>query len=179
MPEGSSRLKPEKPCIVCGGERDRSYAYTTNQGKRSIRMDSRCSKCGNEKNRARHVADREKSRAQSRAWRAKNREYCLAKSREYQQSDHGKAVKAYHQRLRKARMRSGQKDNEAIRAIYLQAKEEQRLIQPCPVFALPELGYQLQVDHIIPLAKGGGHVAENLQIIPIGINMRKGVKCQK
>ena len=34
------------------------------------------------------------------------------------------------------------------------------------------------VDHIIPLSKGGRHVASNLQILPAGLNLRKGTKCR-
>jgi 5-methylcytosine-specific restriction endonuclease McrA len=32
------------------------------------------------------------------------------------------------------------------------------------------------VDHIIPLAKGGAHLPENLQILPAEENLRKGAK---
>lgn len=49
----------------------------------------------------------------------------------------------------------------------------------CPVFDLPELGKKMHVDHIRPLARGGKHEASNLQILPIGINMRKGTKCPR
>lgn len=75
-------------------------------------------------------------------------------------------------------MRSGQGDTPEIRAIYAQAMREELLIQRCPVFDLPELGKKLHVDHRIPLARGGRHEAGNLQILPIGINMRKGVSCR-
>jgi len=44
---------------------------------------------------------------------------------------------------------------------------------------LPELGHKMHVDHVIPLARGGLHHEDNLQILPAGINMRKGVSCPK
>lgn len=88
-------------------------------------------------------------------------------------------MKAKAQRLRKARMRSGQPDDPAIRAIYAEATRIEALIQPCPVFDLPELGKKIHVDHVIPLSKGGKHAASNLQLLPIGLNMRKGVSCPK
>ena len=84
-----------------------------------------------------------------------------------------------HQRLRKARMRSGEDDDEAIRAIYAEAMRIEKIIAPCPVFDIPELGKKMHVDHRMPLARGGRHVVSNLQILPAGINMRKGVKCPK
>lgn len=38
------------------------------------------------------------------------------------------------------------------------------------------LGDKFHVDHIVPLAKGGKHCADNLQVIPAICNLRKGVK---
>lgn len=38
------------------------------------------------------------------------------------------------------------------------------------------LGESFHVDHIIPLAKGGLHTADNLQVIPAIDNLRKGSK---
>lgn len=55
----------------------------------------------------------------------------------------------------------------------------ERVVQCCPVFDIPELGKKMHVDHIMPLSKGGKHVANNLQILPNGINMRKGTRCPR
>lgn len=38
------------------------------------------------------------------------------------------------------------------------------------------LGESFHVDHIIPVAKGGLHVVENLRVIPAICNLRKGTK---
>lgn len=70
-------------------------------------------------------------------------------------------------------MRSQSSDTPAIRAVYAEAMRIEKIIAPCPVFALPELGYKMHVDHIVPLARGGKHAASNLQILPAGINLRK------
>ena len=37
------------------------------------------------------------------------------------------------------------------------------------------LGEKFHVDHIIPIAKGGLHIAENLQVISAKDNLRKGI----
>jgi hypothetical protein len=41
---------------------------------------------------------------------------------------------------------------------------------------LRKQGDDVHVDHIVPLAKGGLHVFENLQILPAVENMRKGAR---
>jgi 5-methylcytosine-specific restriction endonuclease McrA len=38
------------------------------------------------------------------------------------------------------------------------------------------LGIPHEVDHIIPLAKGGLHHPSNLQVIPASVNRRKSAK---
>jgi len=167
----------ERPCIMCGGARDQNYAYTTNQGKRSVRRAPRCKACQSSSRKAARARDPAREHATCKAWRERNPEYTAAKNLEYRQSEHGRAMKAKAQRLRKARMRSGQGDTPAIRAIYDLALKEQHIIKNCPVFDLPELGKKLHVDHVIPLSKGGKHAIGNLQILAIGLNMRKGVTC--
>lgn len=174
---GGRQLK-SRPCILCAGARDSLVNYTTGQGKKSQRWGPRCKTCS-----AKLRAERYRRTGDSgQKWRDANR----PRIREYnalrRQDPEFMALRAYHQRLRKARIRSGQPDDPAIRAVYLQAKEEEKLISKCPVFSLPELGHELQVDHILPLngrTVSGLHVVENLQILPNGLNMRKGNKCQK
>lgn len=173
------RVVTDRPCILCGGPRDHAYAYTTNQGRRSVRLAPRCRDCENRRRKDYHAADRTRSRDNCREWRAANPDYGPAYNRARQSDSAVRARKAYHQRLRKARMRSGQKDNAAIREIYHQAKVIEKLVACCPVFGLPELGHEMQVDHITPLSRGGLHHEDNLQILPKGLNMRKGAKCPK
>lgn len=170
-----------KRCIRCGESLPLgdfySYGYTTRQGRRSTRYESRCRPCA----RARRVLERNiaKEAESGKRWRTLNREASLDGLRRYRQSAQGKRMRAKAQRLRKARMRSGQGNTPAIKAVYTQQAAEQLIVDRyrCPVFDLPELGRKLHVDHRIPLARGGRHEAANLQIIPIGINMRKGVRC--
>jgi len=42
-------------------------------------------------------------------------------------------------------------------------------------FESMSLGEKFHVDHIIPIAKGGLHIAENLQVISAKDNLRKGI----
>jgi 5-methylcytosine-specific restriction endonuclease McrA len=172
--------KPDrvKVCTKCGEEKTvdefSAYGYTTNQGKRSTRYESRCKPCARKRQADYRLANPDVTKAQNK----RRDPAMLARvARAYQQTEHGRAKKAYHQRLRKARMRSRAGDNTAIRAIYAEAMAVEHIVALCPVFDLPELGKKMHVDHIMPLAKGGKHEASNLQILPIGLNMRKGTKC--
>lgn len=170
-----------KRCAMCEETKPLAefyaYGYTNNQGNRGTRYESRCMPCARARRRGVVSADPARYAAESKAWRERNPGRSAERAREYRQTEHGRAVKAKLQRLRKARMRSGQGDNEAIRAIYAEAIRIEQVTAKCPVFDIPELGHRMHVDHIKPLSKGGEHHQDNLQIIPIGINMRKGVKC--
>lgn len=169
-----------KRCIVCGDGKSLSefyaYGYVTKQGKASTRYESRCLSCARARRLAIYHADPEKNREMSNRWKRANRDHLREYSKQKQADPDHRAMKAKSQRLRKARMRSGQGDNAAIRAIYAEAIRIEKLVANCPVFDLPELGHKMHVDHIIPLARGGLHHENNLQILPIGLNMRKGVK---
>ena len=169
-----------KKCATCGESKalDQfySYGYVTNQGKASTRYESRCLECARVRRRNSCHANPEYERRKHREWNLANSEKVKSYRAEKQKCPLHKANKAKAQRLRKARCRSGQGDNAAIRAIYAKAMEIERIIASCPVFALPELGYKMHVDHIVALANGGLHHEDNLQILPAGINMRKGAK---
>lgn len=55
--------------------------------------------------------------------------------------------------------------------------EERKLIQEMYKYARSksiETGEQWDVDHIVPLAKGGLHTPDNLQILPKSVNQKKG-----
>lgn len=174
-----------KTCIVCGGSKLLSefyaYGYRTH-GKRSVRYDSRCKPCARARRRAQHHADPIRSAETSRSWRERNPEMVKDGALAYRRSDHGRKTRALIQRMRAARKRASvdlDEDPEAIRAIYEEAARVEKIIACCPVFDDPILTKRMDVDHIIPLSKGGRHISSNLQILPHGLNIRKAAKCPK
>lgn len=177
------RPEREKVCIRC--ERSKplagfyAYDYTTRQGKRSIRYESRCKECARERRKERSRANPSMDAEVARKRRREKPEWYAEYQKAYQASEHGRAVRAKLQRLRKARMRSRSGDDDAIRAIYAEAMVVERIIANCPVFDIPELGKKMHVDHIFPLSRGGRHDASNLQILPSGLNVRKGASCPR
>jgi 5-methylcytosine-specific restriction endonuclease McrA len=172
-----------KACIRCGESKalNEFYqcAYTRRDGIRSTRYESRCKDCAKERRKERSRANPGMDADISRKRRQEKPDWYPQYNRERQKLPEVKALKAYHQRLRKARMRAQAGDNAEIREIYAEAMRIEQIVACCPVFDLPELGKKMHVDHIRPLARGGRHVASNLQILPIGINMRKGTKCPR
>lgn len=156
-----------------------AYAYTTKQGNRSVRYSSYCKTCQSIKDKKRRLSGNGKHKELSKKWRENNREHHLAILKEYRQSDKGKAKKAELQRLREKNMNRThltKEEREQVDAIYMAARELQRLIDVCPIFNDPLLGKEVHVDHIIPIAKGGKHIPSNLQPMLATFNRRKGAR---
>lgn len=173
----------EKTCIICGDSKPvadfYAYGYNRKDGTRGTRYESRCMPCARQRRIEAYQKNPEADRASNREWCEKNQDALKEYRRTKQKCPEHRSKKAFNQRLRKARARSGSGDNAAIRKIYQYAKEVQAIVSVCPVFDIPELGKEMQVDHIMPLSRGGQHHENNLQVLPKGINMRKGSKCPK
>lgn len=173
-----------KTCIMCGEEKAleefSAYAYTAANGKKSTRYESRCKPCNRIRRRDRYKKSGDKDRATSLAWKDRNRDRLRKYSRDRQMNDpEYRRLKAKAQRKRSARIKCSADKDPSVDAIYDEAVRLEAQIQICPVFDVSELGKKLHVDHIIPIAAGGPHIASNLQILPAGINMRKGSSCLK
>lgn len=173
------RADRSKNCIACGEEKSisefYSYGYKTRQGKQGTRYESRCKPCARIRRRKQYQDTRPHQIKTMAKYRKRTFAARAAYNKRRQSNPEVRALKAYHQRLRKARLRGDGTDDDQIRAIYREAFEIEQIVACCPVFDLPEIGKKMHVDHIIPLSRGGKHAAENLQILPIGLNMRKGV----
>lgn len=99
-----------------------------------------------------YQANREKILAQNKQWRAENRE-------------RKNALNMKAEARRRARKRTTQVDNDPrIDALYEIAAW------------LRAQGDDVHVDHIVPLARGGTHTYENLQILTAQENLRKGAR---
>lgn len=105
----------------------------------------------------------EKNREISRAWQQANREYVRELNRVWRK-DHPDQVRATHQR-RYGRSK-GQLHPQHDRA------KETKLLLRCARLTR-QTGISHHIDHIIPLAKGGWHHHQNLQILPHKLNSGK------
>lgn len=114
--------------------------------------------------RRRYRENLEESRRYHREWKQKwrQREPEKARAAEANRSEAAKARRRARFSERKARIRNCPiGDRSAVAAIYARAAK------------LRQLGFNVEVDHKTPLAKGGSHSADNLQIIPATENGRK------
>lgn len=103
-------------------------------------------------NREYYVRNREKLLERNRTWKAEN-------------PDRVRELRTQHEAVRRARKRTTQVDNDPrITALYEIAAW------------LRSQGDDVHVDHIRPLARGGTHTYENLQILTAQENMRKGAR---
>lgn len=162
-----------KCCIACGQELPlaefSAYKYTTKQGKLSVRYESRCRACNRARRNARYKDPHKRQIDQSTSlrWKHEHKEHLQQYQKGKQTTEEFKALKATHQRLRKARIRAGtnKADTPEIKATYAEAIRLQK-----------ETGVAYHVDHIMPLKHGGKHEAGNLQILTATENMKKGAR---
>ena len=120
----------------------------------------------------------EKRRAQQRKWRLENYEHALRKRAKYRvenaarmrewgrqwRSENRDSVRAYNASRRAIRRaaKAGDACSKAIGVIFQWA----RRLETC-------LGIKYEVDHVMPLSRGGEHSARNLQPLPAVFNRRK------
>ena len=100
-------------------------------------------------------------RAAAKKWRAANKDTVRAWGRAWTQLNKEKyAARAEHRRKLKYQM------SEFDRFVMQEAAKL------CPL-RQAVTGVAWQIDHVVPLAKGGTHVAENLQVVPAQWNAAK------
>lgn len=165
MSEVKSRPQ-RKPCIACNQQKPDDgfywYAYTTQQGKPSVRRESRCLECARQRRRDRYAKDPSKDNAWSLVWKSLNKEQAYAGVKAYRDTPHGRAIiRAAMSKRRTVKMKRtpAWADLEAIKDVYKKAAVA-----------------GMVVDHIIPLQGklvSGLHVPSNLQLLSSTENSRK------
>jgi hypothetical protein len=102
----------------------------------------------------------------SKRWRINNEELKKKCNKQWRMNNRGK-VNAYiaKRRAKKLNQTPFNADNEKIKYMYHIAHK-----------MTEEYGMEYQVDHIIPLSKGGLHHEENLQILEASLNQEKHSK---
>jgi 5-methylcytosine-specific restriction endonuclease McrA len=182
-----------KSCRSCGCEKPESefHRYPRNRDG----LQSFCKACQAEKKRAKYIENAPAQRAESlqryafkkaqglitddqraakaaydRAYRAKNEDRLAAIKNAWRatNADLVRAVRVAHKAKRRAQLKQG--DPSRVVADWL-AKQE-RVCRWCGV----DCSSDFHIDHVIPLARGGQHVTENLCIACPTCNVRKHAK---
>jgi hypothetical protein len=159
MSEVKSRPQ-RKPCITCGQRKSDDafywYPYITQQGKESVRRESRCIDCAQQRRRDRYAQNSIRDLSTSRDWKARNKDQQAA-YRETNKSSYN----AYEAKRRAAQLQRTPlwADFDAIQTFYDKASEA-----------------GLTVDHVVPLQGvrvSGLHVQNNLCLLSKSENSGK------
>ena len=146
-----------KICVKCGN----TERYTSNGS---------CVKCEREKGLSKLLDDelmaQYRTKEKQSTNRERRRETIKENNKRYSQTEKGKISSSFSASNRRARIRNQLPDTadfEKIKQIYAECRK-----------VSDETGIPYEVDHIIPIAKGGLHHQDNLQIITQKENRRKG-----
>ena len=171
-----TRLKLRRSCIVCGKEKAASefylFAYTTNQGKRSERLEPRCRPCARARRKERTALSGGAEAGRLRAARAKNREAYNAWQRERRVINQDRL--RVQRRAYEAKRRAVTGD--ATSAVVIRVLEEARVGSRYLDAYTSELISNPTIDHIIPLSAGGPHDYWNLCVTSKENNSSKHVR---
>jgi hypothetical protein len=127
----------------------------------------------------------EKKAALEKSWRQRNREYVNSVSREWQKNNPEKVKEMSKKRFERDPdgFRSMKRMHRAKRRAILEERLhpehnfeiEKTLVDQCKRL-YKRFGIKFEVDHIVPLDKGGWHHYLNLHVIPMIWNRRKHTK---
>lgn len=126
-------------------------------------------------------ANPEKARDNLRSWRSKNKEKDLMTAREWRKNNPSKVKLMYENKKKDmAKFRLDGRVRRAKRRSLLlnqlhpdhDASIEKTLVAQCQSLH-KRLGIKFEIDHIVPITKGGWHHHTNLHVIPMTLNRRK------
>ena len=161
------KSRPQRnPCIACNQQKPDDgfywYTYITQQGKPSVRRESRCLECARQRRRDRYAKDPIKDRTWSLKWKTLNNQRMLDRQAAYKKTDAGKAI--------------CNASNARRQAAQLQRIPPWADLDDIQTFYDRAVDADLTVDHVIPLQGvlvSGLHVSANLQLLSVEENSRK------
>lgn len=167
-------MKLEEEACDCGYKttNKKSFSNHTRFGCNSGRDYSRESYLRNrekvlKRSRDRYTANKVEIGEKRRARYAANPGKEKIKIKEYSKTEHGRAVQIAKWHRYRSRKLSGKVTASQIRA----------LLQTHKACVICSENKKLEIDHIVPLSKGGNHHISNLQVLCRSCNRKKAAKC--
>jgi 5-methylcytosine-specific restriction endonuclease McrA len=163
-----------KTCTKCGETKPNDGFCR--DSKAPDQLSWSCKACLNESSRKWHAANRERSKERTREWHRQNRPdetaraAAVKRAREWceQNPDKLRASRKNRKHNRRARERGGMTAPELRQWESAQRKVCHWCGDKCATY---------EIDHRVPLAKGGKHEAQNLVIACQPCNRKKGARC--
>jgi len=167
-------LDGKRACISCKAVHPITefyvYPYTTKQGKRSVRTDSRCKSCARDRRKAHYYENSVASRETAIRYKRKHRGV-LNKRVEIYRLANRELVLA--QRRASQAKRKAQVIATATGADVMQILEEARIGDAYLDAYTGELINDPTIDHIEPLSRGGSHDYWNMCVTSLSNNSTK------
>lgn len=165
----TTALLAEKMCRNCKVTKDISEFHPCRRNLDGLQ--SWCRECLNESKRRYAQANRDEVRRQCNAWRARNLDKARARESEYRTSPRGRIVARATQQRRRARFTDTPADQMLTSKQWaLVVKQSKGRCYWCGCKCKPTM------DHVIPISKGGLHVAANIVVSCFACNRKKSNK---
>lgn len=174
LERAKSRLKAARRCISCSVEKSSDqfycYEYKTTQGKQGVRHESRCKECARSRRIKAHHKNRPEELRKMRKRRAENRDAYLANLYAYRAANREKVLRqrVVSQQRREAK-KLGKDDNALIERVLEEARFGDKYLDAYT----GELIDRPEIDHIVPISRGGAHAYENLCVTSRSNNSSK------
>ena len=147
-------------------EYERQYYLDNKEKKRQYYLDNKERIASNAKLRY----DKEETAIKNRKYSLLNADKAKERAKKWRQDNPSKANN--HSAIKRARKKKWIDTNSEADTYLIQC-----LYEFCR-FKTRTTGVEHHVDHIYPLARGGSHTINNLQILTAEDNIKKGCKCQ-
>jgi 5-methylcytosine-specific restriction endonuclease McrA len=154
-----------RTCSKCGEAKASADFYRTSGSKHRDGLKKECKDCWNAARRARYAAKREGELAANAAWREENREHHDRLRRKWKRQNPDRVLT--HSHTRRLRIASQFVEHVDPNVVY------ERNGGLCGICGEPVERAAMEVDHIIPVSRGGLHGYSNVQPAHGPCNRRK------
>lgn len=168
MSEDNEILRLVKTCTKCGESKPESGFYADK--RRPAGLQSECKQCVKARSRVNHEANRERGLERRRAYYAMNRDRQRQVMREWYLANREQhAALARKWRHENPQRKRDMEQNRRARAGGYHVEDVDRMVVLaiyegcCGICGEPVDAERFDIDHIVPIARGGMHSYENVQ----------------